>query len=199
MKKLSGISSEAIKRIAQVLNKEVPEDNQAPIDEVPVEEPTVPQEPGFNIGDETPIGIIRNITQRNGEAVYIVGGNENGAFAQLMNKKDLEREILREEQKQEKQKKLEEEQSVETERNNLQGFTDNLSPRQKGQVEKFLLNVSIKYKGSEYRPKEFVEKLLEEGYTPATVLGKPAASLPDGTYVNLQKTSYEYMSYLANL
>ncbi|MFA5169915.1 MAG: hypothetical protein WC420_04260 [Candidatus Paceibacterota bacterium] len=213
MRKLNGISNDAIKRIAQVLDKE---DNQDPVDEVPAEEPTVPQEPGFNIGDETPVGIIRNITQRNGEDIYFVGGNENGAFAQLMNKKDLEDKIYRFTKNEESRLRQEEEQaqaeSERAERDDLKGFTDNMSPKTKALVERVLLMTGaekeensnkyyqqISYKGQVYRKKEYVEKLLEDGYFPATVQGKPAAQSEKGDYFLLQKTLYDYLSYLANL
>lgn len=196
--KNSSISQEGLVRIAKFMTHAADESDQTNED-VGTTETDIPQERQFNIGDETPIGVIRNIVQRDGKDVYFVGGNESGAFAQLMSEEDLKREILRMEQRQEQQRQQEENEIAEKERNDLHGFTDGMAPRQKGQAAKFLLNVSIRYKGEEYRPKEFVEKLLEDGYAPSTVLGKPAAVLPDGTYINLQKTSFDYMSYLANL
>lgn len=202
----TGINDKGLKRIAQIyqqenlgesLDQQIEQDLGKTEEDSLITETT--QETGFRVGDETPIGIIRNIIQRNGEDIYFVGGNENGAFAQLMTKRELEREIIREEQKQEKQREVEERQKGEEARNNLQGFTDSMNPRQKGQTEKFLLTTSIRHKGEEYRPKEFIEMLLNQGYTPSTVLGKPVAILPNGVYINLQKTSHAYMVYLWEL
>ena len=102
--------------------------------------------------------------------------------------------------------------SERAERDDLKGFTDNMSPKTKALVERVLLMTGaekeensnkyyqqISYKGQVYRKKEYVEKLLEDGYFPATVQGKPAAQSEKGDYFLLQKTLYDYLSYLANL